>query len=533
MFAERRLYTAGPAEGVMVERRLLYLDATGLLAYAWDAGEITPLGHFAAGEEGFARFAAFLAAQPAGTLYQLLADLVEEAFHYETLPHVRGADRAAMLTRKRGQHLFGSPYATELSLGREPTGRRDERVLFVGLTRPAALEPWLEILARVEAPLAGIYTLPLLADKLPAPLGDKDEAARLLMVLTPAGIRQIFLERGRLRFSRLSGRLDTRLEGLAPTLAEEAGRTQAYLAGQRLIPRNEVLPVTVLASPADAAELALHLPAAPQLAIGFADLAALARQVGLKRPCTDSDALPLFLHWMVRRPGDSQLAPPAVRRFHLLRQARLAAYGLGTAAFLACLVMAAKLWVDSRELQREIEQVTLQTRADAGRYAALIGSLPPLPASLEVLQSLMGRIDRQAKGSASPLPALVVLSRALDEAPALSLESVEWRAAPAAASLAPGGVSAPAPAEPGPVELDARLRFPPQAREDRRGLVRQSEALVQVLRQTPGSTAQITRMPVELESDRTLRGGSDTGAAAEGPLLELRLTLAEGGPRLP
>jgi hypothetical protein len=38
---------------------------------------------------------------------------------------------------------------------------------------------------------------------------------------------------------------------------------------------------------------------------------------------------------------------------------------------------------------------------------------------------------------------------------------------------------------------------------------------------------------VELESDRTLRGGSDTGAAAEGPLLELRLTLAEGGPRLP
>jgi hypothetical protein len=504
----------------MAERRLLYLDATGLAVYAWAARQIIPLGHFSNGEEGLERFAGFLSEQPSGTVYQLLADVVEEGFHCEALPHVRGADRAAMLTRKRSQHLFGSPYATELSLGREAGGRRDERVLFVGLTRPAALDPWLEALAKVEAPLAAIHTLPLLADSMPAPFGNKSEAARLMMVRTPAGIRQIFLERGRLRFSRLSSRLDTGLEGLAPTLAEEANRTQAYLASQRLIPRNEPLPVTVLANPAEAASLAPHLPATPHLAMGFADLAALGQRIGLKGPCPDSDALPLFLHWMVRKPGGLQLAPSSARRFHFLRQVRLGAYGVGTAAFFGCLVVAAKLWVDSRELQRNIEQVSLQARSDAGRYAALIYGLPPLPAPLEALQSLMTRIDRQTQAPASPLPALMVLSHALDETPALSLEAVEWRAPPAVPAKGAAGLGAP-----GPTELDVRLRFPPQARDDRRGLVNQSESLAQLLRLSPGATAQITRMPVELESDRTLRGGAESSRATEGPLLELRLTL--------
>jgi hypothetical protein len=506
----------------MAARRLLYLDASGLAVYAWAGRRIVPLGRFGNGEEGVGHFARFLAEQPTGSIYQLLADVVEEGFHYEVLPHVRGPDRSAMLARKRSQHLFGSPYAAELSLGREPGGRRDERVLFLGLTRPAALEPWLEALAQVEAPLATIHTLPLLADNMPAPFGQKGEAARLVMVLTPAGIRQLFLERGRLRFSRLSSRLDTGPEGLATALAEEASRTQAYLAGQRLIPRNEALPVTVLVNPAEAESLAPHLPATPHLAIGFADLAHLAQKSGLKSPCPDSDALPLFLHWMVRRPGGPQLAPAPARRFHFLRQVRLGAYGVGTAAFFGCLVVAAKLWVDSRELQRDIEQVSLQTRSDAGRYAALIGALPPLPAPLEVLQALMTRVERQTQATASPLPALVVLSHALDETPALSLEAVEWRAPSVVAGVAG---NAPGRNASGSTELDARLRFPPQARDDRRGLVTQSESLVQLLRRRPGATAQITRMPVELESDRTLRGGSESSRAPEGPLLELRLTL--------
>ena len=507
----------------MAERRLLYLDASGLAAYAWTGRQIVPLGRFANGEDGLGRFSRFLAEQPAGTSYQLLADMVEESFHCEALPYVRGADRTAMLARKRSQHFFGSPYATELSLGRESSGRRDERVLFVGLTRPAALEPWLEALAAEEAPLAAIHTPPLLADSMPAPFRNKGETARLVMALTPAGIRQIFLERGRLRFSRLSSRLDSRLEGLASVLAEEASRSQAYLASQRLIPRNEPLPVTVVVNSADAALLAPHLSAMPQLAFGFADLEALARSAGLKSPCPNSDALPLFLHWMVRKPGGPQLAPSPVRRFHFLRQIRLGAYGLGTAAFFGCVVVAAKLWVDSRELARQVQQVSLQTRGDAGRYAALIDGLPPLPAPLETLQALMTRVDRQAQASATPLPALVVLSHALDEMPSLSLESVEWRA-----PTSPGPGSA---GRWGPTELDARLRFPPQAQDDRRGLVSQSEALAQSLRRTPGVTAQITRMPVELESDRTLRGGGEMGRAPEAPLLEVRLTLPENTPQ--
>lgn len=507
----------------MAQRRLLYLDAAGLSAFAWERGQVLPLAQFAPGEEGQGHFARFLAAQPRGSVYHLLVDLVEEAFQFETLPHVRGSDRSAMLARKRSQHLMGSPYATEISLGREAAGRRDERLLFTGLTRPAALEPWLEALARAEAPLAGIHTLPLLADSLPAPFGQPEPPARLVMVFTPAGIRQIFLERGRLRFSRLSTRLDTSLGGLAATLAEEAGRTQAYLTSQRLLPRSEALPVTVLANPEEAKLLAARVSPSPQWTLAFADLEALAQRVGLHSPCPGSDALPLFLHWMVRQPGRRQLAPPAAQRFHRLRQARLTAYGVGTAAFLACLVGAAKLGVDTLELERDIERVSLQTRADAGRYQALLATLPPLPAPLETLQDLMARIDRQAAAPADLRPALAILARALDQTPDLNLESLTWRAG------APAGTgNGPQPAAvPERVELEARLRFPAGVREDRRALVSQSEALASLLRHDPAVTVQITRMPVDLDSDRTLRGGG-MAPSGEGPFLEIRLSLPGG-----
>lgn len=499
----------------MSAQRLLYLDAAGLAAYAWRAGQIEPLGHFPAGEAGLAQFQTFLTSQPAHSLYTLLADQVEEAFHHETLPCVRGADRAAMLARKRGQYLFGSPYATELSLGREAGGRRDERFLFVGLTRPATLEPWLEALSQAEAPLTGIHTLPLLADAMPSPFGQRGEAARLIMVLTPAGIRQIFLEKGRLRFSRLSTRLDDSLEALAATLAEEASRTQAYLTSQRLIPRNEALAVTVLATPADAQVLAPRLQAPSQTHFEFADLAALGQGIGLASPCQGSDALPVFLHWMARAPRRVQLAPPAPRRFYRLHQARLAAIGFGTAVFLGCLVVAAKLWVDNRQLQQQIDQISLQTRADRGRFEALIATLPPLPAPLERLQDVMARIDRQAQAPADLRPALASLATALDEHPDLKLEALSWHALPPGAGEPPDRR----------VEVEARLRFPPGRQEDRRSLVSQSEALAAQLRRPPALTVQVTRMPIELESDRTLRGGGEPTPGAEGPLLELRFTL--------
>ncbi|MBL8445936.1 MAG: hypothetical protein JNJ44_00825 [Zoogloeaceae bacterium] len=496
--------------------RLLYLDAAGLTAYAWQAGEVIPLARFSTGEDGPGQFAQFLATQPRNAVYRLLADLVEESFFFETLPAVRGSDRSAMLARKRSQHFFGSPYATELALGREEDGRRDERFLFTGITRPAALEPWLDAMARHEVALASLHTLPTLADGMPAPFSAKDAAPRLILILTAAGIRQIFFDNGRLRFSRLAPRTDLEAGTLALALSEEAARTQAYLSSQRLFPRHETLPVVILANPELQAPLTTLLDAPAQTHFSFADLPTLARQIGLRSPCSDSRATPLFLHWMVRRGGGVQLAPRSARHFYVLRQMRMAALGLGSAIFVGCALVAAKLWVDTLSLGQEIDRLQLESRSDAARYTALVESLPPLPVSLESLQTIMARVDGLASERPNPRPALAALATALDTMPELTLDEVEWRSLPALAGAIPPRPSA---------ELAVKTHFPLEGWQDRRALLRDSERFLQLLQQTPGIRAEITRLPMDLASDRTLRGATNVPATQAAPTLELRITV--------
>lgn len=503
---------------------LLYLDTSGVKAFAWHKGQAMAMAHFTPEEEGIDDFRHFLLAQPPGSRYSLLVDLVEESFHLESLPFVRGPDRQAMLARKRSQHLFGSPYATQLSLGREAVGRRDERLLFVGLTRPATLEPWLAALASVEAPLTGIYTIPLLADQFASRLDFARADSGLLVLFTPAGIRQIYFEAGRLRFSRLATLHEGRNGTLARTLQEEIGRTHAYLSTQRLIPRGEALAVRILAAGPEASRLAEQVQFSTQIHPTFHDLDDYARRCGLAIPPGGLDALPLFLHWIVRDPGCPQLAPPGERRFHILARARTALLGLGAALLLGCLVVTAKFRLDAEGTAAEARLMTGRARLEEQGLRALQDTLPHLAAPPESLRRLMDRLDAHKARQLAMKPALVVLSRALDKHPALTLESLDWRlAAP------PMGGGQTKPEAGGGAMLEARLRFPADLAEDRRALVAMSQGFTQALQQTPGVTAEILKMPVELASSRTLRaqaeGGGDTG-----PLLEIRMTQGEARP---
>lgn len=506
-------------------RTLLYLDTSGLTAYAWHKGQVTPLVHFAAGAEGVAAFGEFLAEQPASTRYSVLADLAEEGFHLETLPFVRGKDRRAMLARKGSQHLFGSPYITELPLGREASGRRDERILFLGLTRPATVEPWLDALSAAQAPLSGILTLPLLADRLASRLGIAATDNVLLVLLTPAGIRQIYFERGRLRFSRLATVPEGAANDLPHTLQEEVGRTHAYLSTQRLVPRGEPLAVRILASGPEASRLAEQLWLPAQTIAAVIPLEATAKRCRFRGTCAGFDALPLFLHWIVQDPTCPQLAPPLARRFHTLARARGGLLGLGLALFLGCLLIAARLYVDTTEANREAIFMSGQARNQEQGLQVLQASLPHLPMAPEALARLMDQLQARSPQQAPLVPAMTVLARALEQEPTLQLDDMEW-SLPAQPPLGSSPLAGPAPSQ---GQLVARLRFPTALADDRRALVAISQGFAHYFQQQPGLTAEILKMPLELESSRILRNPSPS-ANTQGPTLEIRLTLREPQP---
>jgi hypothetical protein len=495
----------------MPARILLYLDTAAMHCFAWKNGHVRALAQFGTGEAGISEFARFVQMHRTA-LFSLLVDLMEEGFQHEVLPHVRGADRDAMLERKCNQAFFGSPLTTAVPLGRERDGRRDERFLFVSLTRHGAIEPWLEALRAASAPLTGVYSPPLLLDRL-MQRNAADRPRCLLVNFTPGGMRQTFFDGGRLRFSRLAQSLNDIPIGLEDRCAAEILKTHSYLVGQRMIPRGTPLPVHVLVDHEDFNRLHPALRDSDELRYEHVPIGQLAERIGLADRTPGSSSLPLLLHWLARDTGGKQLANRSERRFYQVWKMRQAVIGAGVALSVAAGLYAGKIWLDSQRMAQESSRLTAEARAQRSELAALRLTVPDGSVSVEALRPAMERLASLRAQSASPREWMVRLSATLDAFPEVRLEQLEWRHRDAAPNTQlPNGSTG-----------RARLSLPEALASDRRGMLDAARDFVTDL--SAGTAgARLIRMPVELQSDRLFRSSSEPAAPSR-PEFEVEFAL--------
>src|SRR2546425_10791354 len=198
----------------MAARRILYFTGEGHSLYR-SAGRTLELeAKFSGDAPGITAFREHLRGQR-GALFAVLADLAGEDFHEEQVPFVRGADREALLARRLAQRYRDTRLAAALSLGQVTTPeRRNERVLLTSFTNTQQLAPWLDALEEAGARLSGVYSIPLLAPALAAKLGVRDGRV-LLVTANRAGLRQCYVEQGKLRFARLDSPVDMVPQGPA------------------------------------------------------------------------------------------------------------------------------------------------------------------------------------------------------------------------------------------------------------------------------------------------------------------------------
>lgn len=149
----------------MKTRRLLYLSAHQATALRWQAGVLVGEGLFEATEAGHQQFAAYLA-KHSESLFALLVNVAEEGFQIETIPFLQGADRKAIIDRKFGQLFFNAKLTASLSLGREKSRRKDERIMLAALTNNDFFAPWLQAINEAGVALSGLYSLSLLGPAL-------------------------------------------------------------------------------------------------------------------------------------------------------------------------------------------------------------------------------------------------------------------------------------------------------------------------------------------------------------------------------
>jgi len=422
----------------MATKRILLFNGSRLTAYLWRSGQLHTEGEFhphVDGADGFIAFANYLTRNRTSHFYWL-ADIIEESFLLETIPPVKGRDRRALIERRLKQNFYGTPFVIALSLGRSSEGRRDEKMLFAALTRPEAINAWLEIISKNDIILVGIYSVPLILAEY-APRWLVDTRPTLLINQTANGIRQSFFDQGKLQFSRLTlitPALNAIItaeypgnEAIAQAIVRESVKTAQYLISQRQLAPNTPMRVAVLISAEQTWAAQIHFQNLDLLHYDFLDLETIAQNEKLKSSPAKLTAEQLLMHCLVTKPPALQFAPPFERHFYRLAQIRLALTTVAIITLVSGLLFAFKTVLDTSRLKQTTSSAQLQTTVATQRYNALMDSLPKTSITPENLRALMTRYEAIQKRTTDPAPLLAHLSQTLDVMPQVELVTLDWK----------------------------------------------------------------------------------------------------------
>jgi len=410
-------------------KRLLFFPGHRIIAYEWHRGRFRNVQAFEPDEAGRTAFRAWLDASPR-TPVQLLLDVIEEEFHVDRVPHVLGRDRAALLKRTAQKHFRSTEFRYVTVQGRETRGRRDDRLLIAGLTNPEILKVWLGLIDTARVPLKGVYSLPLIGERLLPQLG----AARVPRALVvsqqvPSTLRQSYYERGRLRFSRLvPGRYDD-AQGYVDFLRRELDQTLHFLETQRFRRRDDPIDVYVLAGDDTHEALREGLASTDTVTCHLVPLSRLAPRLGIRGglPGTFADAI--YAQVLLRQPRPANhYGLPRLRRHFFVQRARVGLRWATVALVLAAVGLALGTGLRARAYMR----ATQQARARASEFRALyqqrLSQLSEFQYRAVDVKNAVDLLHRLADAaSANPGSMMARIGNVLNGHPHIVLDDFTWQ----------------------------------------------------------------------------------------------------------
>lgn len=413
--------------------RIFYFSGHRLTVFHWDHKKFHGACSFEPTLEGLNKFKQYLntsAKSPA----RLLVDVIEEDFRIETVPHVYGRDRKAVIGRLQDRYYRSSrQYVYAEVIGREKKGRKDDRVLVGGITNPGLIDMWKDTIEECEVPLIGIWTLPLLSKGLLPLLGEKHSAVLLVSQQVNSNLRQTFFRDGKMLSSRQSviNQDAEDITNIGKFAAPEVARTVSFLRNQRLIDNNETVHIHIIGSEGQVKSLQDEVKGDSLNDISIHKLSDLQAKFGVQGLSGKfSDGI---FTWLCQKQHAFQAHYGEVREYSQYYYV-LASKSLVAASIL--LALAAMLITESNissafEHERSVELLREQAEEYKNLYQLRFKEYEPVFEHARSMNAAVDMAERIAKHSlTSPLDFMIEMSAALSQ-PGLGVEHVdkiEWQA---------------------------------------------------------------------------------------------------------
>ena len=423
-------------------RRALFIGAQQAAVYHWENNGPGHASVYDAGEAGRQNFRRYLA-ETADIPFYVLVDVFDEEYRQDTVPHVSGRDRRALLRRKAGRLFKDTAYCFYKVTGRETGGRRYDRVLLTALANPAVIKQWVAIMDEARAPLAGICSLPLFTEKLLKPITGRSDGRRLLVSMQSiSGLRQTYFDNGEFQLSRLVQPPRADPASYTAFIRDEVEKIQRYLNSRRLLTSAEPLHVHFLLAGALLRELKSAYGQQESIRYHFCDLGELPAESAPGKPAPSPFSDRYFMQQLLQIRPRNCYAAAAERRYFSLRRLRDSVRVAGTVLLLGSAGWSGQNLLGGLVFKRQNDTAKEQTQIYAAKYELARKRLPDIPVEPSDLKTAVRIADSLVLFKSSPIDMVSVLSAGLDRYPSIQLSSLAWAAADnpgAAANDSPAG----------------------------------------------------------------------------------------------
>ncbi len=407
----------------MAAKRIFYITSSDLTAVYCDKGQISLLGKFEQTDEGIEAFATLIKQDPDHPS-AFIVDVIEEEFRIETIPHANGGDRARLMERKAATIFRAATFTSAEVIGREPTGRRDDQVLFSSLNKTDILERWLNEVRAVKMPLAGVYSVPMLTTMLIKELKIKHDNTLVLSVQNGRLLRQSFFSQGKLKLSRLTPLAPYDNDIYLKNIINEVDRNKPYLSRSQLLNFKQPLEVYILTQGEQLQTLQTGCENKNQINYHFLDLKDVTAKLGIKQKLNADECEWCFAYLLNRKlPEGNYVANKSQTYYNLFRLRQII-----VAASLA-LVIGATFWsatdvYASRNLALHTAQIEAATLTIAEHLAneAPVPPNPPPP----VMRAAVEANRLLAEHKPQPLRIITYIGAGLAQHPNLELDNLKW-----------------------------------------------------------------------------------------------------------
>lgn len=440
-----------------VNRRALYVCPGRVTIYHWSRGRLDSTYSFDSSEEGRANFELYLSSTPDDITY-ILVDIPDEEFKLDTLPHVMGGDRRALLNRKRDRHFRTTGFTYTEIQGREKSGRRDDRVLFSCLTNKTVLEPWIALFLKYKVPIAGIYSVALMGKYLLPHLENGEDNTLIVSFERNAGLRQTYFKNGEFKFSRLvkAPRYGTR--SYAPFVQEEIQKMLRYLRSMRLVTVEDETHIQLLGDNALVGELRNVCEDGGGIRFHFVPLKDLSDRLGMSAEFIDPFAEPIYVYLLLDKCPGNYYATASDTSYYQMRRMRNAMLAASLAIVVGGLAWGGMNFMEGVSLKQQALSADAKASFYNDRYTMAKEKLPQTPVEPAQLKVAVEAVRGLENFRASPIDMLRTLSTGLEDFPEMKLDQIDW-----VASLDPERGTGRAGVEPRDRRRQARQqpRLPP------------------------------------------------------------------------